>query len=474
MNEYEIREGLAFVEAELRAIHEAAGDAPLAEDAQARFDEGVTFVNEKRAELERIEARKAEVARLAANPTRVESERSIPESVNVNTRTAADAFDLSSARFSSRADYSADLAGRVREIAERAAPSWADDERRESLARLAERETSRNYDADQVNEYLIRTGSPAYVEAFRSYLKHPEFGPDQELRAAMSLTAANGGVLVPQWLDPTIVLTNAGTQNDVRRISRVEQVTVDQADFVTSAGVTAEWLGEGSEAADATPTFAGPTITNYKGAAWLFGSYEMLADSGFNAVSSLIADAKDRLEAAAFVNGTGSSQPKGLITALSGTGPVVTGSSGAAGAADFVAADVYALSENLGARFRKNASFLSSHTFYNDIRQLGTSNTYHAFWTSFGGGTPSQLIGYPVYHAEEMDSTVVSGSNDYVLLLGDFQHYCITDRIGTTIMFEPMVKSTSNGRPSGQAGWFAFFRTGADVLTSSAFKLLKL
>jgi HK97 family phage major capsid protein len=83
------------------------------------------------------------------------------------------------------------------------------------------------------------------------------------------------------------------------------------------------------------------------------------------------------------------------------------------------------------------------------------------------------MIGYNTYTNEQMDSTIVSGSNDYALILGDFNYYKIIDRIGIEIMYEPMVKG-SNQRPTGQAGWFAFWRTGADVLSSSAFKVLRV
>jgi predicted phage gp36 major capsid-like protein len=47
------------------------------------------------------------------------------------------------------------------------------------------------------------------------------------------------------------------------------------------------------------------------------------------------------------------------------------------------------------------------------------------------------------------------------------------DRIGVEIMYEPMVMG-ANQRPTGQAGFFAFWRTGADVITSNAFKVLKV
>jgi len=136
-----------------------------------------------------------------------------------------------------------------------------------------------------------------------------------------------------------------------------------------------------------------------------------------------------------------------------------------------VAADVYALDNALGPRWRRNASFLAAKKVYNDLRSV--TDTRNNFWADFGGGMPAQLIGYNTYMNESMDTTVVSGSNDFVLVLGDFAQYKIVDRVGVEIMYEPMVKG-ANQRPTGQAGWFAFWRTGADVLTSNAFKVLKV
>ena len=169
------------------------------------------------------------------------------------------------------------------------------------------------------------------------------------------------------------------------------------------------------------------------------------------------------------MTGTGSSQPTGLITALSGTGPQVAGSSGAAGAADLVAADIFALVNALPARWRGNgATFLSALAVINKIRQLnaGTAAYQSTFWADFGMGTPSALIGYPIHEVSDMDATIVSGSNDDVILFGDISQYFIVDRIGLELAYNPMVLG-ANRRPTGEAGWVAFWRPGANVNTSS-------
>lgn len=477
MSIQEMREGLAYVSAELLAIHERAEGTPLDEDTQARFDDGLAYVDETRAAVEAIEAREARSEELRGL---VESGRAKIEAPNVNLSGTRDVFDLGTVDRSSPERTESQLRDRALEVIERHAPAWVSDSAKEAATATAEKRTSKKYDSAVVREHMVRTSSPAYIEAFEAWAHNPSLPMNRELaeyhgtRAAMSLTAANGGVLVPQWLDPTIILTNSGAFDEVYANARVEQVTVDQADFVTSAGVTAEWLSEGTEAADATPTFVGPTITNHKRAAWLYGSYEMLADSGFDGVAGLIADAFDRQNETFIATGTGSSQPYGLVTRLSGTGPTVAGSSGAAGAADLVVVDVYALDNALGSRWRRNAKFVACKKTYNSVRQLNSNSAGSTFWVDLGGGLPAELIGYQALRNEGFDSTIVSGSNDDVLLLGDLTQYIITPRVGTTIMFEPMVKGASGGRPTGQAGWFAFSRIGADVATSNAFKLLRL
>jgi predicted phage gp36 major capsid-like protein len=47
------------------------------------------------------------------------------------------------------------------------------------------------------------------------------------------------------------------------------------------------------------------------------------------------------------------------------------------------------------------------------------------------------------------------------------------DRIGMSVLYEPLVKG-ANQRPTGQAGWFAFWRVGADASTTNAFRVLTI
>lgn len=336
----------------------------------------------------------------------------------------------------------------------------------------------------RIAQHLLLTGSDDYQRAFESLLSNagnPALLEDGEYaayklaeshRRAMSLTDSAGGFLVPFTLDPTIILTNAGSANPFRQVSTIKTITTDTWNGVSSAGVTAEWLAEAGQAADASPSFAQPSITPKKAAAWVQGSFEVLADSGFGAeVGPLLADAKDRLEATAFATGNGTTQPKGVITAVSAVGGSVVAS---ATTDTYAVADVYAVEQALPPRHRLTGSpsWMANKAIINKTRQFDTSGG-SSFWANLGMGQPEQLLGAPIYEASAMDGVINAGAENYSLLLGDFRNFYIVDRVGMTMVYEPLVKG-ANGRPTGEAGWFAYWRVGSDVVNADAFRLLNI
>ena len=347
------------------------------------------------------------------------------------------------------------------------APRHVDDKAKERMDDLLHLD---NRHAPLIARHMVLTGSPEYHEQFREYVASRGTYVGEALRAAMSLTDANGGYLVPFTLDPTIILTNAGVANPFRAISTIKTIATDTWNGVTSAGVSAEWTAEGVEAADASPTLGQPTITPKKADAWVFGSYEVLADSGFAAeLGRLLADAKDRLEAAAFATAnTGATIPRGVVAAVAAvTASIVTSATTNA----FVVGDVYNTSDALRARDASQASWVANKKIYSLIRQFDTSGG-GAFWANLGMGVPNQLLGQPQYESSSMTGVVSTGAN--ILIAGNFSEYYIVDRVGMSVIYDPMVKSTGNGRPTGQGGWYSFWRVGADVVDSSAFRLLQL
>lgn len=175
--------------------------------------------------------------------------------------------------------------------------------------------------------YVLASSAPQYRSAFLKVLRNPQHGflswtaqerdayaRTEAVRTAMSLSNANGGYLVPFTLDPAIVLTNTGALNPWRELATVKTTATNTWNGVTSAGVNAAWLSEGTEAADSSPTVGNISIATQKAAAWVYGSYEVLADSDFaTQLPALLDDARTALKkpplqlVAARVNPRGSS-----------------------------------------------------------------------------------------------------------------------------------------------------------------------
>jgi HK97 family phage major capsid protein len=337
--------------------------------------------------------------------------------------------------------------------------------RRGNLSRdYAEEATLKAQDAPGIARHMLLTGSEEYQEAFRAYVEDPQ-GMAQ--RAALSLTLANGGYLLPFVLDPTIILTNSGSANPWRRISNVKQTTSNTWNGVTSAGVNAAWLAEGTAVTDGTPTVGNVQITPQKASAWVFGSYEVLEDTDFGQqLPRLLADAKDRLEEAAFATGAGSGGvPGGVIT---GATTVIT----TATTLVIAIGDIYAVQGALPARFRNapGASWAANVSVINKFRQLDTAGGA-SFWTNLGKGQPETLLGAPIYESTTMASALTSGN--LLAVMGDFGQFFIVDRVGVSLIYEPLVKDPTSTLPSGQAGWFMFWRTGSKVAVPNAFRVMK-
>lgn len=334
------------------------------------------------------------------------------------------------------------------------------------------------------------TSNPAYLTAFQKVYGDPTRGhlewTDAErhahaevaqLQRAMSLTDANGGYMVPFALDPAILLTSAGSVNPIRQVARVEPIITASWNGVTSAGVTASWDGEAAQVSDDAPAdLAQPSVKSWKGQAFIPFSIEVGMDAANFAeeCSKLLVDAKDQLEAVAFVTGAGdgSNAPTGIITALAGTASEVAPTT----PETFAVGDLYKLMEAVPARFRPNARWMMALELINRIRQFATgSGQQHSFITTLGEGSPPDLLGWPLHENSNVDGSwnVAASADNFAIIAGDFRQYLVADRVGTTIELVPHLFG-ANGRPTGQRGYYMHFRTGADVLIANAFRVLNI
>jgi HK97 family phage major capsid protein len=460
-------------------IRSLAPREDLSDDEEARFDAATVEYKNAVTERDRLQKQYDRLQRSASVLSNRENGAVGPTLV---MRTYRDPYDLNELRSLELTEGPTVVAGELRARALDAieqAPEYVTDEHRESATKLID-SPGGNTEVDDwgraFSSYMLNHGSPEYTRAYFQYLKGGL--ENVENRAALSTTGANGGFMIPFFLDPTIILTNAGVVNPMRGLAKVVTIPTNVWHGVSSAGVTAEWTSEASEFTDASPTFLQPTITPIRADAYVQASFEVVADSNVAAqIGMLFADAKNRLEGTAFVSGTGSTQPEGIVTRLN----VTTASKVAAQTnASFGAVDVFALVNNLPARYQNNCQWLAHWFTYNLARQFGGANQPN-FWVDLGPGIPSQMLGVSTYQSSAMLNasgavglSSATASSDNILILGDFSEgYLIVDRIGLETVYNPLVLG-SNRRPTGEVGWACFWRVGADTVNSDAFRMLQV
>jgi HK97 family phage major capsid protein len=333
-------------------------------------------------------------------------------------------------------------------------------------------------------DFFRATASPDYSSAWAKILLHGEAAAmlkmsDAERSAVARVaqverrdmnvgTDSAGGYAVPVAVDAaSIMLNNTGSVTNLRNLARVVTAVSDQWRGLASTGVTASFVAEGVEVGDNSPTLVGPTITAHKAAAFVPYTFEVAEDwpDMLTAMRALLADAKERLEAEKFLYGTGTNEPYGLLTRLEANtaADVVVTTSGTIGAVD-----IYNLLADLPPRFRPNASWLSSMTVLNRIRQINTDGTLGTYVADMRAGYNFSLLGRPVYEASDMDAMVGTTAAATFACVGDFSRsYTVFDRLGSARISPVAHLFGSNSRPIGASGVYFWFRTGGDCLTGS-------
>ena len=450
--------------AELDAI-----DAP-SEEQVARFDAALSEFDTAKADHDAALARAEKVrAALDAPTTKRENGFGAP-SVSIRRDPHA---DLDKARFESSRELIARASTALAEVH----AYGVDDNAREQAIRTVER-------VPGAALHALVASSPAYMRAFDRYMAEQgsvmQYDRDEleaisAVRAALNVTTgASGQFLLPTLFDPTLIKTGTAVRDGIRDIARVETITQNVWNGVSTGNVTAYWTAEAAAFTEGAPTLAHPAITAAKLTAYVPGSYEVFEDASQIAqLPALIAEGMDYVEQSAFISGSGSNAPRGIVTAISATaGSTVTittrGSFTTASSAD-----VYALVNAIPTRYEQSSTWVANKATFNLINQFSPSGGGSLFWQNLGDNrawTAPPLLGYPVNPASDMPSTYTSGT--VFAILGDFSRYLIVDRVGVTVEFVQNVFN-STPLPTGQRALVAHKRVGGDCLDVNAFRFLK-
>jgi HK97 family phage major capsid protein len=320
-----------------------------------------------------------------------------------------------------------------------------------------------------------------HKKAFAAYVRT---GDDDGLRGlvlegkAMSTAVnADGGYLVdPQTADSIrSMLVSTSSLRSVANVVQIEATSFDV--LIDRSEVGSGWATEVAATTEtATPTIERISIALHELSAMPKASQRLLDDSAFDVegwLAGKIATRFIRAEAAAFVNGTGTDQPKGILLPTKvanaswtwgNLGYVPTGAAAdfaASNASDCIVNLVYALS----ADYRANGTFVMNSKTAGAVRKMKDADGRFMWGDSLQAGEPARLMGYPVLIAEDMPDV---GTNTYPIAFGDFRAgYTIAERPDLRILRDPF-----SAKPN--VLFYAAKRVGGDVTDFAAIKLLKV
>lgn len=324
--------------------------------------------------------------------------------------------------------------------------------------------------------WLAVAGSPEYERAFAALIRDPVAGAAEldekeraawragrQVQAALGDGSGGGQYMLPVVIDPAIHLSNAGSNNPLRRIARVEQIATNQWLGVASAGATAEWVAEAAQVADGSPTLTQPAVPVFKGDSFVPVSFEWFQDAqdGMAELQSILVDAAGLLQNTAYTVGTGSGQPSGVVPGATTLTQVPTGA--------FALAHIYQTQNALPPRFSANAQWCGNIAVQNTIAQFTTTGGANWAFPEIRSA-PQQLAGKPWNELSDMTSDMSTTGAKY-LLYGAFENLLIVDRIGSTIEIVQNLVGAAF-RPTGQRGALLWFRSGSAVLVPNAFRVL--
>lgn len=343
---------------------------------------------------------------------------------------------------------------------------------------------------DELAKKANRPGAPGaegdealQAEHKSAWIKWVRKGDDAGLadieRKAMNVgTPADGGYAVPIQQDRDIMrlLTDLSPMRQVCRVMTVG--TEDYRKLVNLGGTASGWVGE----TDARPATAGPTLAQLKPSfGELYANPEVtqkaLDDIFFNVEGELSQDISESfavLEGKAFLSGTGTNQPVGLLTAKTSAEADSARAFGtvqhiATGVADsFPAKDpadiLIDLIYSMKAGYRTGAQFMVNSMTLATMRKWKDGDGNYIWQPAMQNGQPGSIFGYGYVTNEDMPS---AGAGAIPVVFANFQQaYTIFDRMGIRSLRDPYTNKPF-------VGFYTTKRVGSMIANTQAVKFLK-
>jgi HK97 family phage major capsid protein len=318
-------------------------------------------------------------------------------------------------------------------------------------------------------------------QAFDRYVRRGEPGAlaALEVKAMSEGSNADGGYTVPLEIDRTIgrVLAKA---SPIRAIATVRQIgggTYRKP--IVTAGAASGWTGETDAISSPTntPTLAALDFPAMELYAMPAATQSLLDDSQVDIEQWLAEEVQivfAEQEGAAFVNGTGSGQPKGFLHytnvadaswSWGNIGYIASGADGAFLADEDAPADaLLSLAYAPKQAYRANGCWVMNRKTESAVRKFKDGGGNYIWQPGTAAGQPATIFGYPVTEVEDMPDIA---SDSYSIAFGDFARgYLVVDRIGTRVLRDPY-----SAKP--YVLFYTTKRVGGGIQNFEAIKLMK-
>lgn len=273
-------------------------------------------------------------------------------------------------------------------------------------------------------------------------------------------TGSAGGYLVPDQISQEL-LELREQQAVLRPLFSSIQVTSDTLRIPSvTGGLTAGWVAELAEKPAADMTFGEISANVFTKAGLAVVSNQLLQDARPSIDGLINRDLAKRLanvEELAFINGTGSGQPTGILN----TAGVQTVALTSTAVLDLLDAIVTAITNIFTNYFgAPNAIVMHPRTWARIVsaRESATASTYIVGSPSAGQGRRSnqalpgyngapprgELFGYPVFTTANVPTNLGAGTNESRVIVGNFDEGLILDRSGIELSSSEHVYFSTN------------------------------
>ncbi len=334
-------------------------------------------------------------------------------------------------------------------------------ERRETLDLEMSKPTSTPISTNPNTKTEEKTGrsSDEYKKSFWLAMRNKK-NPYEAVNALQIGTDSEGGYLVPDEFESRLI-EKLHDENIIRQYATVIKSSNGDKKIPVVAGYgEATWTDEEAAYTESDDSFGVITLGAHKLTSIIKVSEELLNDSVFDLEQYISKEFVRRMAAAeenAFINGTGTGRPTGILQTAE------TGKTTAAAAA-ITADEVIDLYHSLRSPYRKNAVFIANDSTVKAIRQLKDSNGMYLWQPGLKEGQPDTLIGNRIISSAYMPEI---GAGKKPILFGDISYYWIADRQGRTFQ-----RLNELYAATGQVGFRTFQRVDGKLTLAETVKTL--